>query len=296
MIFVTGASGFVGRHLIAKQVAMGRHVRGLMRAGKPPPYQHPLLDWRLGDVTRRDDITPCFAGVETVVHLAAVLSQADEDINQAVNAESTRTMMQLCRVHGVKRFVLMSAAAATFKNTNAYGRSKRKAEEILAESGLDYSIIRVPLIVGRGSEEWTRFIDYIKKIPGIVPVFGDGKAIKCPIYIDDVVDALGAVLDRSLLGQTVWEVACQDQITLDALIDLTMAQLGLTKTKIHIPQSVSMVIAGCAEMLLGARSPMTRDVVVGINQDVLFDVQAAKTGLQINPRSAALAIAAAFAK
>jgi NADH dehydrogenase len=296
MIFVTGASGFVGRHLVARQVAMGRPVRGLMRTGKPPPVRHSLLDWYVGDVTNREDMNSCLAGIDTVVHLAAVLSSPDEAINQAVNAESTRSLVQLCRVHGIRRFILMSAAAATFQHMNAYGRSKRKAEEILGVSGFDYAIIRVPLIIGRGSDEWMRFIAYIRKIPGLVPVFGSGQAIKCPIYIDDAVDALCAVLDQPQLNQRIWEIACPNGIKLDTLIDLVLAELGLKKYKLHIPLRPSLLIAALAEGILGAQSPITRDIVLGLNQDVSFDSQSARIGLSINPRSVDAAVAAALHK
>jgi nucleoside-diphosphate-sugar epimerase len=291
MIFVTGGTGFVGQRFIARQLAAGQKIRALIRAGKKPPLLHPQLEWVVGDMADRDSLAQAMNGIETVVHLAAILANPDEAVNEAINAEGTRTLIQLCRINGTGRFILMSAAAVKFKQSNAYGRSKKRAEEITISSGLDYAILRAPLIIGPGSEEWSRFVDYICKIPAIIPVFGDGQAVKCPVYIDDILDALDALLARPQLGSRIWEVACREAITLDGLIDATCARLGVRKYKLHIPLQVSLWLAGFAEMLLGGRAPVTRDIIRGINEDVHFDIQPALQELRIDPRSVAESIA-----
>ena len=294
MMLVTGAAGFVGQRFVLRQAMAGQAVRTLKRPGKPAPVQHSLIEWHDGDVTNRNDLDACFDGIDTVVHLAALLSSPDEAANQEVNAESTRTLVQLCRVHKVERFVLMSAAAAGFKCTNAYGRSKRRAEQIVAASGLDYAILRVPLLVGKGSAEWERFIDYLGKIPGVVPVFGDGQAIKCPLYIDDAVQALSAITIRNQLGAHLWEVACRDRLTLDQMIDMVLTELRQRKHKMHVPLGLSLLLAGMAEKILGNKLPLTKDIILGMNQDVAFDVETSCQALSLNPRSAREAIAMAL--
>lgn len=294
MILVTGANGFVGSRFVSKLLENGKPVCGLIRAGKQPSQNHALLRWHSGDINDRASLAGCMDGVDTVVHLAALLSHADEAMNQHVNAEGTRTLIQLCRLHGVKRFVLMSAAAATYQHTNAYGRSKQKAEEIVRNSGLDYTILRIPLVIGRGSPEWSRFVDYICKLPNIIPVFGPGTAIKCPIYIDDVISALMAIVERPQLGNHVWEVACKESITLNELIDITCNRLNLHKTKVHVPLNVSLLLACIAETLLGNKSPITRDITRGMNEDVRFDTEAAYRELRLTPKSLVDAIAASL--
>jgi NADH dehydrogenase len=295
VILVTGATGFVGRRFVTRQLAAGRHVRALVRPQREIPFRHALLDWRAGDITDRDSLAPCFAGVRTVVHLAALVASPDEALNEKVNAEGTRTLLQLSRLNRVDRFVFMSAAAAKFRRTNAYGRSKRRAEEIVAGSGLDYAIVRAPLIIGPGGEEWTRFVDYLRKVPGLVPVFGDGKAIKQPIHVDDLVTALERIVAREPLGNRIWEVPGPDRITLDRFIDLTGEKLGLRKRKVHIPLTASLALARIAEALLGPRSPLTRDIVHGINADVDFDA-ACLAELGLSPAAVGVAIEQALTR
>jgi NADH dehydrogenase len=294
MILVTGAAGFVGRTLIERLLSQGAKVRGLDLPGRAAPLSHPALSWQTGDVTDRSSLEPAFAGIDTVVHFAAVVANPDEAVNQAVNIEGTRTLVQLCRVNGVRRFVFMSAAAAKFVSKNAYGRSKRQAEEIVAASGLEHAIVRTPLIIGRGGEEWNRFVDFVGKLPGVVPVFGDGTAIKRPVYIDDVVDGLANLLARPALGDRIWEIACREPVSLDGLIDATLAKLGLPKRKLHIPLPVSLGLAGLAEAILGHRSPVTRDIILGLNENVDFDVEDSLATLGISPRTVEEAIAASL--
>ncbi|MBY0428117.1 MAG: NAD-dependent epimerase/dehydratase family protein [Alphaproteobacteria bacterium] len=294
MILVTGANGFVGSRFVTKLLENGKSVRGLIRVGKQPTQQHPFLNWHTGDINDRTSLAGCMDGVDTVVHLAALLSNADEAMNQLVNAEGTRTLIQLCRLNGVKRFVLMSAAAATYKHTNAYGRSKQKAEEILRNSGLDYSILRIPLVIGRGSPEWGRFVDFIRKIPFIIPVFGSGNAIKCPIYIDDVISALTAIVEKPTSGNQVWEIACKETISLNDLIDLTCSKLNISKTKVHVPLNLSLLLASIAETLLGSRSPVTQDIICGMNEDVRFNTEIACRELELSPTPLSNAITASF--
>src|SRR5882672_10486440 len=241
-----------------------------MRAGTPPPFQHNLLEWREADITDRSSLSHCFGGVETVVHLAAILANADQELNQSINAEGTRTLIQLCRLNGVNRFIFMSAAAAKFSRTNAYGQSKRKAEEIVADSGIEYAILRAPLILGRGSKEWERFVDFLRKCPGIIPVFGDGKAIKRQVYIEDAVAALAKIAARIPLGNRIWEVACPEKPTLNELIDLICGRLGAPKRKVHIPLRLSLGLASMAELVLGSRSPVTCDIILGLCESVDF--------------------------
>jgi NADH dehydrogenase len=283
MIFVTGAAGFVGRNLAARLLDKGIKVRGLILAGETPPIEHPGLEWREGDVCEKSSLESCFEGVSAVVHLAAVVANPDESVNRAVNVEGTRNLLDLAKAKGVGRFLFMSAAAAKFKSKNAYGKSKREAEKAVAASGLDYANLRIPLIIGRGGEEFDRFVDYVGKFPLFVPVFGDGTAQKRPIFIDDVVTAVERLLEGPALGGRTYEIACREKVTLDQLIDETLKAHGQRKAKLHVPLGLSLVLAGIVETILGSRSPITRDIVLGLNEDVEFDVEESLERLGLNP-------------
>lgn len=284
VVFVTGGSGFVGRGVVGALADEGWVVRALLLPGEVRPFDHPSVDWIGGDILKPETLEAHLDGVTAVAHFAGVVASADEELNYRVNYLGAKNMVDAAIRAGVKRFMYMSAAAVKFKTANAYGRTKRQAEEYVAASGLAYDILRTPLIIGRGCQEFERFVEFVDAIPGVVPVFGDGSPIKRPIHISDVVSAVLAILTREPKNG-VYEIACRREVTLDEFIDAVAASLNRRKYKLHIPLGLSLFMAGAAEKLLGRRSPVTRDILLGLNEDVDFDIEESLAQLDLAPLS-----------
>ncbi|MEO5961132.1 MAG: SDR family NAD(P)-dependent oxidoreductase [Opitutaceae bacterium] len=165
--FVTGASGFVGRHLCQRLRAAGHRVRGLVR-GKNSELED------LGVEAVRGDLADCavwqskLAGVDYVIHCAANASFGGGASYATVNVDGTRNLLAAIRdaAPTLRRFVLVSTIGAVDRApgdscrrpmdgnsplvpTSDYGRSKRDAERIVRESGLPFAIVRPALVVGR---------------------------------------------------------------------------------------------------------------------------------------------------
>ncbi len=292
MILVTGADGFVGRHLLRALGDRNIAVRGLILPANTPPFQAAELEWVAGDLRDPASLGRALEGVETVVHLAAIVANADMAVNMEVNAEGTKSLLEQCGGTGVSHFIFVSAAAAKFKSANAYGRSKKLAEEYVRGGSLSWTILRTPLIIGRGGEEYDRFVDYVGKIPFLVPVFGNGQARKSPVHIDDVVAGLMAIVDGDAVkspGRT-FELASRGDVTLDRFIDIVCESLGKRKLKVHVPMAVSLLLAGLAEKIMGDRAPVTRDIIMGLNEDVEFDVDQSLRTLGLDPLDVAEAV------
>jgi NADH dehydrogenase len=282
LVYVTGAGGFLGRHLLPRLVSEGKGVRALLLPGEPVHEAGPGVETVRGDVTRPETLAGHLAGVDAVVHLAGVVASPDRERTLAVNHQGTLAVLQEARTAGVGLFVHMSAAAAKFKSQNAYARSKRLAEEAVTASGLPHAILRTPLLIGRGCEEFDRFVDYVKAFP-VVPVFGDGKAVKRPLHVEDATAALAALLEIRPAPNRIYELACREEVSLDMLIDAVLAAMGKPKPKVHIPLGVSMALARMAEILLGSRAPVNRDILLGMNEDVDFEIGDALSDLGVEP-------------
>lgn len=168
LILVTGAAGFIGRHLCRDLAAAGYRVRGTVRANPPPSSQE--IEYRAsGDIGGAVDWSPLLTGVDAVVHCAArvhVLREADGDTWTAfrrANIEATERLAREAAEAGVQRFVFLSSIKASVAeraggdgpHLHPYDRSKLEAERALAhiarETGLETAILRPPLVYGPGA-------------------------------------------------------------------------------------------------------------------------------------------------
>jgi NADH dehydrogenase len=291
MIYLTGASGFVGGNVLPALLAKGWRVRALLLPEEVPPLENPRLEWVRGDIRRNETLVGHLQGIETVVHIAGVVASADEALNYQVNYLGTKHLVDLAKTVGVAKFVHMSAAAVKFRAKTAYGRTKKMAEDYIIASDLPYVILRTPLILGKGCQEFERFLDYLNTLPFVVPVFGNGRAVKRPVHIGDVVEAVVASVEDEKALNKIYEIACREEVTLNELIDATLRQWGQRKVRVHIPMSLSLALASMAEKILGARAPVTRDILLGMAEDVEFEVEDSLVELNVKPLSVAEALA-----
>ncbi len=162
-VLVTGAGGFIGRGVVPALIAAGYSVRAATRepAEMPPGIEGAVI----GDLRRPVNLAEALYGVEAIVHAAGIAHAAPgipEAEYKAVNTDATAALAKAARQAGVKRFVLLSSVRAQSgpssaailtedtpaQPTDAYGRSKRAAEERLAESGANFTILRPVLVHG----------------------------------------------------------------------------------------------------------------------------------------------------
>jgi UDP-glucose 4-epimerase len=172
-ILVTGASGFVGRAVVARARSAGHTVAAATRRDRPAAEPDPGVSWHVvGGVDGSTDWSPALAGVDAVIHLVARTHRPGETANSAalyrtVNVAGTRRLAAQARAAGVDRLVYVSSVKAQAERADAplreddtprpedpYGSSKLEAEAALADA-LDggataYTIVRPPLVYGPG--------------------------------------------------------------------------------------------------------------------------------------------------
>jgi nucleoside-diphosphate-sugar epimerase len=173
-ILLTGANGFVGQHLGVYLLKQGYDVVAAVRQPNTSINFTPARLVAVGDIDATTDWSTALNGVEVVIHLAArvhVMQEQAEDplaTFRQVNTLGTLRLAQQAAEHGVKRFVYLSSIKVNGESTSAtpfseqnimtpedpYARSKWEAEqqllELAAQTGLEVSIIRPPLVYGAG--------------------------------------------------------------------------------------------------------------------------------------------------
>lgn len=165
LVALTGATGFVGRALLADLRAQGFAVRALLR--RPVPNMPDTDSVVIGDLARPINLSQAFEGVDLVVHSAGLTPQMTGqpgDDFRAINTEGTLRLAKAAARNRVQRFIFLSSVRAQSgpvaaqvltedmppRPTCAYGQSKLDAERGLAEVGMEWAALRSVLVYGAG--------------------------------------------------------------------------------------------------------------------------------------------------
>lgn len=147
---VTGATGFVGSHLLGQAVDAGHCVRALTRREQTP---RPGVEWVAGTLSDLPSLARLCAGADAVVHVAGVINAATAEGFESGNVAGTRALLAAAGDAGVRRFVHVSSLAAREPQLSLYGASKARAEVAVRTSKLDWAIVRPPAVYGPGDRE-----------------------------------------------------------------------------------------------------------------------------------------------
>lgn len=147
---LTGATGFVGRHLLDLALAKGHEVQALTRSAQP---DRAGVRWIEGAIDPARGLESLLEGADAVIHVAGAISARDRLGFAACNIDGTAAMIAAAQQAGVTRFVHVSSLAAREPAISDYGWSKAESERRVESSGLDWTIVRPPAVYGPGDRE-----------------------------------------------------------------------------------------------------------------------------------------------
>lgn len=208
-IFVTGGAGFIGIHL-CKKLATQHTVTVYDNFSNSNKEHFPVIEnvaLIVGDILDNSKLLDSMKNHDVVIHLAAKTDVIDSvnnpDNTFQTNVQGTQNVLDSCKFHNISK-IIVTSSAAVYKNSDnpvdetstteplsPYGQSKLDMENIIIKSEINYSILRLFNVYGNG--QITGVITNFKKnILENEPltIFGDGKAVRDFIYIDNVIDAI----------------------------------------------------------------------------------------------------------
>jgi nucleoside-diphosphate-sugar epimerase len=285
MIFLTGASGYVGRRVARRLAASGLGVRGLVPAAEELPPGLPGVELVRGDILDPASLEPHGSGVTAVVHAAAAMLPNPPEKIRSVNVDGTRNVLGAARRWGVTRFVYVSAVSAVYATKNSYGQSKVEAEALVAASGIPFAVLRPTMVYGEGGGlHFARLVELVKNAPGLFPVFGPGTARLQPVHVEDVAAAVEIALSSSAAAGGTWGVSGATVLSFDELVTRIAAALGRRRRLLHVPLPVAMAAASLAVKI----SPsffLTPEALLGLNQDAHLDFEPFAAACGYRPRT-----------
>lgn len=240
LIALTGATGFIGRHLLRTLSARGYRVRVLLR--RPVEVPEGASGAVVGDLARPMNMAAALSGVDAVVHsagLAHAMSGAPEDDFRNSNTEATRKLAEAAQRARVGRFVFLSSIRAQTGSsaplplseadapapTDAYGRSKLAAEEALAEIGLDWVALRPVLVYGAGVKGNMAALLRLARTPYPLPL-ASLRGRRSLVSVESLAAAVAAVLEAPAPVDRPLIVADPDPLTLPEMLTALRSGLG----------------------------------------------------------------------
>ena len=298
MILISGAAGTVGARLVAGLRNQGFSVRGLVLPGDPGRTRLEDLGCQVveGDITRPASLQGAFEGVHTVYHMAAVILSTDPAVFDRVNVRGTRHMLEGAAAAGVEHFIHVSSASVVYPETTPYSRSKRECERLVrATKGLHTTIVRPTLVYEQdGGAEFLLFFAYLKKFP-IVPFIGDGRALKSPVFAEDLIGGLLGLAGNKAAYDKLYNLSGPQAIPIAEFARLMLASEGKSKPFIHIPVFICRLMARAMGLVM-KHPPLTQAAIAGITQDAALDPSSARVDLGYDPVGVRKGLARCFSQ
>lgn len=259
-IALTGATGFIGQHLLRELPKRGWRVRALLRRPSDAPIA--AASAVIGDIVRPQNMAAALQDVDAVIHSAGIahaMSGAPADDYRALNVEATVNLARAAERAGVRRFVFLSSIRAQSgpaaegvlteadepRPTDPYGASKLAAEQGLAQLGLDWVALRPVLVYGPGVKGNMAELVRLARAPYPLPL-GALRGRRSLLALDNLAGAIDAVLQAPGPLRRPFIVADREAPTVPEMIAALRRGLGRRPGLLPVPPALLRLAMGWA--------------------------------------------------
>ena len=267
-IAVIGGTGFVGSYLIDALLDAGHEPHVLVRSGSEGKlHRANECELTTGDLDSPAAIDAVLAGCDAVIYNVGILREFPREgiTFEALQYRGAETVAEAAKRAGIRRFLLMSANGIDSAETR-YQTTKLRAEAMIRESGLDYTIFRPSVIFGdpRGTMEFaTQLYQEMVRMPlpavgfhtGLSPA--GGEVLMSPVHVRDVADAfVNALADDSTIGEC-YVLGGPEVLSWPEMLRRIAAAVG--KKKLILPMPIGFMKLGATLLDWLPFFPVTRD-------------------------------------
>ncbi len=207
-IAITGANSAVGQAIlrVARGLTPSPDLVACVRSARSAATLPDLAGARLAEIAydRPASLDAAFAGTAAVIHLAGTLVERPGSTYQTANVDTTRAVVDAAARQGVAKVVLVSAVGSDLASSNRYWRSKAEAEDLVRRGAKAWTILRVPLLLGAGTEGTAALQRHIAHPAVRLP--GGGRNLQQPLAVDDLARGALAACDPAIASGQLLEL------------------------------------------------------------------------------------------
>lgn len=271
---VTGASGFVGSHLVDKLLELNHNVRIIARKESRLKWidtsKVEIFNCNYDDI---DTLKEAVKGVHYIFHVAGVIKAKSKEIYYKGNVEVTRNLLKAVKMinNNLGKFVFISSQAAAGPNSGnqpkteemdcnpvtTYGKTKLEAEKIVKsyKDEIPFTIIRPSAVYGPRDPEILLFFQTLKK--GIQPMVGFSEKFVSLVHVQDLIEGiLLAAFSEKALNQTYF-ISSERGYGWEEIGNLSSKILGRKALKIHIPHFMIYTVSAISQFISYFRNEAT---------------------------------------
>ena len=293
-IFLTGATGFIGGHVLHALCRQGHTVTCLVRRGKrgASGWQETLSRLQArsgvrvveGEWTQPVQWLATVAGHEAVVNTIGIIRERPGASFEAVHTTSPCALFAEAARTGVSKVVQISALGADEHAQSRFHLSKRAADEFLIRLGVPYVILRPSFVYGRGDHSMA-FFARLARLP-VIPLPGNGAMRVQPLHVADLVRAILVALERGELDGIRVDLGGSEVLSFEALLTQLAVLQGRRQEslrRLYIPWRFMRVLALLTD-LLGGHGPITSEEYGMLLRENFTDLQSFVAHFGFEPR------------
>ena len=304
---VTGATGFVGRHLVKALHEQGRDIRCFVRKTSQTGFLQQLgVELFYGELEDQDSLIKALHDIDILYHAAGEVFALEEEKYSKVNISGLKNILEACSSGSVKKIIHFSSSSATGPNQyrdvpvnedspchpiTPYGKSKLAGEKIIEEFSIKYNvpaiIIKPPLVYGSWLSDSSRVLMFLQLIhKGLFNIFGDGNNLLSLCYIDNLIHGVLLAEKENRRTFETYFIADARPYTLNEIAETITQEQGKPLPVSHLPLwSANMLSIGLsiASQLFGFTSPLSRNTVMELKNNWFVDVSKAQMNLGYQP-------------
>jgi len=282
-IFITGGTGGIGASLTQRLLDMNFRVVILTRA--TPTSNHCGLTYLHGDILQPESYAHAIRKADVICHLAGLTHSNDSRAYHRINVEGTRRLLDEAKSQGFSGRFLHVSTRAIGPACGAYGDSKARAERLVLDSGLLWTIFRPAEVFGAsGNEAITTLAASARKSAAIL-LPGCGEQLLAPIHVNDVINAFtSALATENGIGQ-IYTLAGPQELTYREIARRIALHHGRQALFIPVPLFLLRLAAHTFRLLRLKRPPLVCDQIPRLYCRKCADIRSTRSDLEFNPRS-----------